>query len=258
MVIYPEITQCEIEYTKCFSSIFENKDIVRFRDNQLEDMYYHNYTYLKKPMMEMELKDIIQEEITLRLLEKKDFCNILIDSQVSSSVISMLENKPEVSRNGYYSFDISQFTKLKTLPSCEVKKTINKEMLQDVLFCDLKHDEENLGKDFCTRRCYRRGAVYISEIGVDSYVCYHNDEIIGNCDLFMSNGTAKIEDFAVIPAYQRKGYGTTILKALIEIAIKNDCHTIYLVTDEEDTPKEMYLKIGFEKIGDRTDLFFKL
>ena len=209
-------------------------------------------------MMDMELKDIIQEEITFRLLEKKDFCNILIDSQVSSSELSALEHKHEVSKNGYYSFDISQFTKLKTLPGCEVKKTINKEMLEDVLFCDLKHDEENLGKDFCTRRCHRRGEIYISESGVDSYVCYHNGEIIGNCDLFMANGTAKIEDFAVIPEYQRKGYGTTILKELIEIAIKNNCHTIYLVTDEEDTPKEMYLKIGFEKIGERTDLFFKL
>ena len=82
--------------------------------------------------------------------------------------------------------------------------------------------------------------------------------IIGSCDLFMYKVVAKIEDFAVIPTYQRKGYGTTILKALIDIAIKENCHTIYLVTAEDDTAKEMYQKIGFNKTGEKTDLFFKL
>lgn len=76
--------------------------------------------------------------------------------------------------------------------------------------------------------------------------------------MFIDNGVAKIEDFAVIPTYQRKGYGTTILKSIIEIAIKENSHTIYLVTDEDDTAKEMYEKIGFSKIGERSDLFFKL
>jgi len=56
-------------------------------------------------------------------------------------------------------------------------------------------------------------------------------------------GIAKIENFAINPAYQRKGYGTTILKLLIDIAIKENCHTIYLVTDENYTAKEMYKKM---------------
>lgn len=123
---------------------------------------------------------------------------------------------------------------------------------------DCTNDEESLGKDFCTRRSYRRGKVYVSDKEVNSYICYHNGNIIGNCDLFIDNGVAKIEDFAVIPKYQRNGYGTTILKSLIDIAIKENCHLIYIVTDEEDTAKEMYQKNGFNKIGGRIDLFFKL
>ncbi len=209
-------------------------------------------------MSEMELKRVIENEISLRLSERSNFCNIFLSSVCNSSLLSLLKYKSEISTNGYYSFDISQFSRLKALPDCTIKKVNNQEMVDDILFCDLQHDEERLGKDFCTRRCYRRGKVYVSDKGVNSYVCYHNGYIIGNCDLFMHKGFAKIEDFAVIPNYQRKGYGTTILKALIDIAIKENCHTIYLVTDEEDTAKEMYQKIGFNKIGERTDLFFKL
>jgi spore maturation protein CgeE len=100
--------------------------------------------------------------------------------------------------------------------------------------------------------------VYLSDKSLNSYVCYHNSEKIGTCDLFLYDGIAKIEDFGIIPKHQRKGYGTTILKYLIDTAIKEDSHTIYLVTDEEDTAKEMYEKIGFTKIGEKTDLLFRL
>ncbi|MGH4124293.1 MAG: GNAT family N-acetyltransferase [Clostridium sp.] len=209
-------------------------------------------------MSEIELKHIIEDEISLRLSEKNNFCNILLNSVVNSSLLSMLKYKPEISTNGYYSFDISHFSRLNALSDCIVKKVNNQEMVDDIFFCDLQHDEAKLGKDFCTRRCYRRGKVYVSDKGVNSYVCYHNGTIIGSCDLFMYKGIAKIEDFAVIPIYQRKGYGTTILKTLIDVAIKENCHTVYLVTDEDDTAKEMYQKIGFNKIGEKTDLFFKL
>lgn len=55
-------------------------------------------------------------------------------------------------------------------------------MVDDILFCDLQHDEKSLGKDFCTRRCYRCCKVYVSDKRVNSYVCYHNGDIIGNYD----------------------------------------------------------------------------
>ena len=258
MLLDKEIMNCEFEYIKCFSEFYEKDNIIRFSDNQLKDMYYHNYTYVKREMEDSELKEIIEDEILLRLFEKSKFCNIILDYVVNKSLISSLKYNAEISKMGYYSFDISYFSRLNYISECAIKKVINEEMLNDVLFCDLKHDEENLGKDFCTRRCYRRGKVYVSEKGVNSYVCYHKGNIIGNCDLFTHNGVAKIEDFAVIPPYQRMGYGTTILKYLIDIAIKERCHTIYLVTDEEDTAKEMYKKLGFNKIGERMELLFHL
>ena len=258
MLLDEKVIECELQYTKCFSEFLDNEEIVRFRDNQLQDMYYHNYTYIRQATSEIELKRIIENEIDFRISEGASFCNIILNDLVGSSLLFMLKNKPEISVNGYYSFNISQFSKLNALTDCTIKKVIDQEMLEDVLYCDLQHDEETIGKDFCIRRCYRRGKEYISDKEINSYVCYHRGNLIGNCDLFVHKGVAKIEDFAVIPKHQRKGYGTTILKELIKIAIKEGVHTIYLVTDEDDTPKEMYQKIGFNKIGERMDLFFEL
>lgn len=251
------IYDCEMEYDKCFSFAHENGNTIQFRDDQLKDMYYHNFTYIPKVTSRTELQEIVKDEISKRQVQRCDFCNILINSDVESLRPLLFESTPEVSINGFYSFDISHISSFKTINGALVENVTDKARLEDVLYCDLKHDEIALGKDFCTRRCYRRGEVYLSEGGVNSYVCYYNGNVVGNCDLFIHDGAAKIEDFAVIPQYQRKGFGTTILKSLIETAMDKNCDLIYLVTDEEDTPKEMYKKLGFSKVDERTDLFFK-
>ena len=252
------IIECELKYQQCFSKPNEKDDTIRFRDDELPDMYYHNYTYVKNDMNQLELQNTIDKEISFRLFEKASFCNIILNKNIDSALLSNINPKPEVSRNGYYNFDISKFSNLNSIDGCSIHKVVNQEMLDDVLFCDLQHDEEILGKEFCTRRCYRRGKVYLSKEPLDSYVCYHNGNVIGNCDLFIYNGIAKIEDFAVIPKYQRMGYGTSILKSLIGTALNENCHTVYLVADEEDTPIQMYKKLGFSRVEERTDLFFKL
>ena len=69
---------------------------------------------------------------------------------------------------------------------------------------------------------------------------------------------AKIEDFSVNPNYQRRGIGTTLLKALVEIAQEQGINAVYLNADEDDTAKEMYTKLGFKKIGEVYSLFWDL
>jgi len=257
MSIDKKIIECELQYTKCFSEFVENGNIVRFHDNQLMDMYYHNYTYVYNSNEGKSLKQIIEKEIGLRIFEKSNYCNILLDDVVSKPFWISDKYKAEISTKGFYSLDISCVDKLFMISGCEIKRVVSQAMIDDILFCNLENDEEALGKDFCTRRCYRRGQVYLSDKGVNSYVCYHDGNIIGNCDLFIYNDVAKIEDFSVLDKYQRKGYGTTILKVLIDIALKAGCKTIYLNTYEDETAKEMYMKNGFYKIGESCDLLFR-
>lgn len=252
------IKQCEFEYTKCFCEYYKDKHIIRYTDNELKDMYYHNYTYIRDNMDNDEIKKVIESEISLALNKGEKFCNILLDYSIDETMLKDLKYKGEVSRNGYYYFDVTKLQNIRAVEGCSIERVHNMEMVEDILYCDLQLDEATLGRDFCTRRCHRRGKVYISDKGVSSYICYHNGARIGNCDLFIHEGVAKIEDFAVTPQHQRKGYGTTILKHLIQIAINEGCNIIYLVTDEDDSAKDMYKKLGFNKVGERTDLFFRL
>ena len=57
--------------------------------------------------------------------------------------------------------------------------------------------------------------------------------------------------------HQRKGYGSAILKNMIDTATKAGATTIYLVTDEDDTAKEMYTKLGFSKVYQHTEILYR-
>jgi spore maturation protein CgeE len=113
MLLDEKIKRCELEYIKAFCTMNEKKNVIRFWDNYLKDMYYHNYTYLNNDITPYEFKSIIEEEILFRKEEKGNFCNFIMDSTIDSSMENLLENKPSISKNGYYLFDIACFEALK-------------------------------------------------------------------------------------------------------------------------------------------------
>ncbi len=251
------IMNSERSYYECFSQVTNAGRVLRFRDDNLPEMYDHNFSFVKGTPAPALLSEIVQEELSLRASEGADFCNIKTSLPPEALNGLSLKAEADISQNGYYVFDIGALARFNEIPELIVRRTADSSMLEDVLFCDLKHDEKKLGLDFCKKRCFRRGEVYINDGGLDSYVCYRHGQPVGNCDLLITGNTAKIEDFAVIPECQRKGYGTTMLKRLIVSALEGGCDLIYLVTDEEDTAKDMYLKLGFRQVGICSDIFFK-
>lgn len=256
--IQEKISCCEIAYINCFSECYENNQIVRYRDSKLTDMYDHNFTYIKKTLSQDALQQLIQAEIELNIQENKDFCKFTMDELPNEKCLEGSYGKFEKEHNGKYVYISMKSPEWNTLKGYDIRKMANSSMVDDLVSMDLIHDSGNCGEDFCNRRARRRGEVYLSKMPLDSYICYYNKTPIGNCDLFCYNGTAKIEDFAVLPEYQRQGIGTTILKHMIDTALTKGAKIIYLTADEDDSPKEMYLKMGFEKVDDSYALFKKL
>ena len=130
---------------------------------------------------------------------------------------------------------------------------------------------KNAGKNFCLIRCHipignsiltqLAQLPHKPEVSLSGYYVFGvsnlpNLSIIKDCSVVKVKNDEMIEDFAVSPQNQRKGYGTTILKSLIEIALERDADIVYSETDEGDAAKEMYKKCGLFKMNDFTDLLF--
>ncbi|MDD6772281.1 GNAT family N-acetyltransferase [Inconstantimicrobium porci] len=131
-------------------------------------------------------------------------------------------------------------------------------MIDELVQMDVAMYGEACGEDFCRRRAQRMGEEYLSDSSLNMYVCYLDGQPVGSCELYISNSVAKIESFTVQEEFQRRGIGTTILKYLMEEAKKQKADIRYLIADEDDTPKEMYKKLGFQKVEDTYSLFWKL
>ena len=251
------IFKCESHYYKCFATAEKAENCTRYVDDKLQSMYYHNFTYIDQKMQKEKLQETIENEISLRKENGKNFCNILIGAEVENIYSMKFSVIPEISNFGFYQFDISKLHRFKTVEGLFVKQFIDKKTLDHLLYCDIDNQGESFGIDFCTKRCCRKAEEYLSDHSkINAYLCYKNEEIVGRCDLLISDNVAKIENFSVLKKYQKKGYGRAILKELIELAINKNCDLIYLVADEEDTVKEMYLKLGFAKVGISTDILF--
>jgi len=253
------LKKTEIEYVKCFSEYYEDDRIVRFWDDNLPDMYGHNFTFIKDNIPKGELRGIILKELELRKRQSKKFLQIISNFSIDAGIISDLREVPEVSVYDYMYIEAGKYDSLKGNDDCKVVEAVTPEILKDGTEVDIEANALVMGNDFAIRRINKKVQIYtdVSKY-LSLYVCYHNGIPIGNCELFLNNNTAKIEDFDILYKYQRKGFGTTVLKHLLMQSKAAGVETAYVITDDADTAKEMYNKCGFSKILEKTELFFNI
>jgi N-acetylglutamate synthase and related acetyltransferases len=252
------IIDCEISYSKCFSDYRETQDVLRFCNTSLPGMYDYNFTYIKNRPDNERLLELIKDEVMLRTSEKQSFCKIIVDFPTDDMLPAMFSLRPEIGRLGIYTLCNNSYMNLLENEICCIKKIDNQKTADDKSHYDLLLDKERLGDEFCQNRAIVQCQTYLNDGGVDAYICYHDGIPVGTCELYLSNNIAKIENFTVLPNEQRKKYGTSILKYMITLANERKAQAIYLVTDEDDTAKDMYCKFGFEKTDEMTEIFFTL
>lgn len=252
------IIECEQQYILCFSSAVEHKEYVQFSDDLLPDMYKHNFLAVRQSTAPARIKELLRSALSKAKAQNKEFFRMELPAGQDYPDAAI--DVPGVVREhlGVYLYPSDDVPDWKVRDGCTVKKIETEEMVEQLTQLDLAHDRISCGEDFCIRRTHRRGQVYLSGAACNSFLCYLDGVPVGNCDLFVHGDTAKIEDFAVLPDYQHKGIGTAILKCMISAAIAEGANVIYLCASEDDTPREMYRKLGFQKVMNFYALLWKM
>lgn len=251
-----KLINSEIKYIEQFCETYHNKDFIRFWDDNLSDMYTHNFTLLKN---NINVYQTLLNELEQRKKEGKDFLRIEANFNIDESIINKLPITPEVSIYDYMCIEPDKYMLLNGNPHCIIKGARSNEVLKDGIEVDILANKGAMGLNFAKKRINRKSDIYkSSDSNISLYVCYYDDLPIGNCELMIHNKMAKIEDFDIIENYQRRGFGTSVLRHLLKEANYSNVNMAYLITDSADTAKEMYEKNGFYKAGEKTELFFNL
>jgi ribosomal protein S18 acetylase RimI-like enzyme len=74
-------------------------------------------------------------------------------------------------------------------------------------------------------------------------------EIVSWSDLYVAQGVGQVEDVATEPEHRGRGYATAVVVRAAEEARRAGADLVFLVADDEDWPKELYARLGFDPVG---------
>jgi ribosomal protein S18 acetylase RimI-like enzyme len=74
--------------------------------------------------------------------------------------------------------------------------------------------------------------------------------------LFSDGRIAQVEDVYAIPEARGRGYGRMLVTRGVELAREAGHELTFIVADDNDWPKQLYRKLGFEPVG-RSWLFHR-
>lgn len=86
-------------------------------------------------------------------------------------------------------------------------------------------------------------------IGARFYAAHASGEIASTCELYSDGSTAQIEAVITLEQHRNKGLGSAVVVAALDVALSEGHDLVFLIADDDDWPKELYTKLGFDPIG---------
>jgi GNAT superfamily N-acetyltransferase len=81
------------------------------------------------------------------------------------------------------------------------------------------------------------------------FAIVEGEEVVSCTDLYSDGRTAQIEDVSTLPEARGRGYASAVVLAALEAARRTDHDLVFLCADDDDWPKELYARLGFDQIG---------
>ncbi len=110
-------------------------------------------------------------------------------------------------------------------------------------------DEPGLDVPDALRQVMRHNRRIGEFLGERCFAVYDGDAVCAYAKLRRRGDVAQIEDVVVLPEHRGRGLGRLVTSAAIAEGLALTPELLFIVADEDDWPKELYERLGFEPAG---------
>lgn len=231
-----------------FKQLFSQKrafseHLEKWQDDDLYDMYDHNqFAPLVDDPTDKELEQAIayQHQLGrgfLKIDTREKLDEVLIKRfslEECCTETMLLRNKKE------------NMARWKDNPDVIIYDSASGDVLADLLKIDIETFASDYGEDFIRRRDARYVKKAMKIPGFHYYVAYLYGKPAGACYAYAIDGYVVMDALVVREAFRKRYVATTLMKHIAS-QFKEE---MFLHADADDTPKEMYRKMGFETVDE--------
>ena len=233
---------------RSFKMLFSQKcafseHLEKWQDDDLYDMYDHNqFVPLLDDPTDKELEQAIAYQRQLgRGFLKLDTREKLDEALTERFSLEECCTETMLLRNKQKNIEA-----WKCNPDVIIHDSASSDVLADLLQIDIETFASDYGEDFIRRRDARYVKKAMETPGFHYYVAYLDRKPAGSCYACAIDGYVVMDALVVREAFRKRYVATTLMKHIAS-QFKEE---MFLHADADDTPKEMYRKMGFETVDE--------
>ena len=233
---------------RSFKMLFSQKcafseHLEKWQDDDLYDMYDHNqFVPLLDDPTDKELEQAIAYQHQLgRGFLKLDTREKLDEALTERFSLEKCCTETMLLRNKQKNIEA-----WKCNPDVIIHDSASSDVLADLLQIDIETFASDYGEDFIRRRDARYVKKAMETQGFHYYVAYLDGKVAGSCYAYAIDGYVVMDALVVREAFRKRYVATTLMKHIAS-QFKEE---MFLHADADDTPKEMYRKMGFETVDE--------
>ena len=73
--------------------------------------------------------------------------------------------------------------------------------------------------------------------------------LAGSCELYQGGDDAEVEHVGTLKQFRGRGVARSVILRAVQAARETGAQHVFIVTDEEDWPRHLYARLGFDQIG---------
>ena len=91
--------------------------------------------------------------------------------------------------------------------------------------------------------------LFADRVDTRFFAVFDEERVVSWTDLYLAGDTAQIEDVGTVESHRGRGYARATVQRAADEARHAGAELVFLVADDEDWPKELYGKLGYDELG---------